>query len=97
PLTVFAGGQPDRYWSEVERASDGCLRNTGSRKGSRFVGLPIGIRREGLDIQARQPLACRVYHPLTGEVVLRLNLSRGERAHLPQGPGAYILTGTLAE
>lgn len=47
PFTSFAGGQADRYWPEVENARDGCVRDTGSRKGDRFVCVPIGIQPGG--------------------------------------------------
>jgi len=62
PLTVFAGGKTNRYWSEVESARDGCLRNIGSRQGDRFVCVPIGIRGDGLQVEARQNVTFAAYH-----------------------------------
>lgn len=95
PFTAFAGGRPDRYWPEVSDAPDGCVRNIGARRGSRFVCAPIGIRPGGLVLEARRPLDFRVYDPLTGKVVLSAVRQAGGRVRLPQGPGAYLLTGDI--
>jgi hypothetical protein len=95
PFTVFAGGQPDRYAPEVADSRDGCIRNTGSRKGDRFVCVPIGIRPDGLELQAREKMHFRVYDPLTGKAVRSVTLKPGERTRLPQGPGAYLLVGRI--
>jgi hypothetical protein len=94
PFTVLAGGQANRYWPEVDAGADGCVRNIGSRKGSRFVCVPIGIRQGGLTLEARRPTSFRVYNPPTGTPVLSATLRAGERRVLPQGPGAYIILGT---
>lgn len=91
PFTAFAGGQADRFWPEVG-SSDGCVRNIGARKGTLFVTLPMGIRPDGLTLEAREPLRFRAYHPLTGAVVGEYDLLAGQRFTLPQGPEAYILT-----
>jgi hypothetical protein len=95
PLRVFAGEQPDRYWSEVNAATDGCLRNAGSRKTDRFVCVPIGIRPGGLEVEARQRVRFTAYDPLTGEAVQTAALSSGERVRLPAGPGALIIEGRI--
>nr|CAA9251931.1 hypothetical protein AVDCRST_MAG63-1968 [uncultured Armatimonadetes bacterium] len=94
PFTVFAGGKANRYWPEVDSRMDGCVRNTGSRKGRRFVCVPIGIRRGGLVLEARRPTHFSVHDPLSGKLVLSANSPTAERRVLPQGPGAYIILGT---
>lgn len=93
PFTAYAGGEANRYAPEVPGAADGCVRNTGSRKGRRFLCLPIGIRPEGLRLKARQHVRVRVHHPVTGETVLRAERRAGEMLTLPQGPGAYVVLG----
>lgn len=95
PFTAFAGGQPNCYWPEVTAAPDGCVRNTGSRKGRRFVCLPIGIRSGGLQLEARENVRFQVYHPLTGERLLSATKLAGERLTLPQGPGALLVLGEV--
>ena len=96
PLTVFAAGQPNRYWPEVKDARDGCVRNTGSRKGDRFVCVPIGIRPEGLTLEARQALEFSAHDPLTGAKLKSLKMRQGERVTLPSGPGGLILLGSVS-
>lgn len=93
PFTVFAGGQPDRYVTAIPASRDGCVRNVGSRKGNRFVCLPMGIRPAGLQLAARTGLAMDVIHPLTGNIFRSVKLKAGERIVLPPGPGAWILLG----
>jgi len=93
PLTVFANGVADRYCSDGDDSPDGCVRNTGSRRGDRFVCLPIGIRPGGLTLQARHPVQFQVMDPLTGNEVLSKTLSAGDRLTLPPGPGAYLILG----
>jgi hypothetical protein len=93
PFTVFAGGKPDCYWPEVESASDGCVRNTGSRKDDRFICVPIGICSGGLEIQARHALQFIAHDPLNGEAVKSATMQRGERLILPAGPGGLIIVG----
>lgn len=95
PVTVFAGGQPNRYWPEVESAPDGCVRNTGSRKENHFICLPIGIRPGGVQLEARQALRFTAYNPLTGAPIHSATLRTGERLTLPQGPGALLLIGDI--
>jgi hypothetical protein len=63
PLRVFAGGQPDRYWSDVASATDGCLRNAGARKGDRFICVPVGIRPAGLEMEAKRAMQLRLRPP----------------------------------
>jgi hypothetical protein len=95
PFTAFAGGQPSRYWPEVEDAPDGCVRNIGGRKGDRFVCVPIGIRPGGLPVQARHALEFIAHDPLTGEVLKAATMKPGDRLTLPAGPGALIITGRI--
>ena len=95
PFTAFASGQPDRYWPELESSPDGCVRNAGSRKGDRFVCVPIGIRPGGLQLQARQSLRFTAHDPLTGEALVTATMRPGERRTLPAGPGALILLGHI--
>jgi hypothetical protein len=93
PFTAFAGGRPDRYWPEVESARDGCVRNVGSRKGDRFVCVPIGIRPGGLEVQARRALEFTAHDPLTGKSLKSATMQAGERLTLPPGPGALLILG----
>ena len=93
PFTAYAGGRENRYWPEVASARDGCVRNTGSRNGDRFVCLPIGIRPGGLELAARQAVELTAHDPLTGEVVKQVSLKRGDRLTLPAGPGALLIIG----
>jgi hypothetical protein len=98
PFTVFAGGEANRYWPELESApDDGCVRNIGSRKGDEFVCVPIGIRPGGVQIEARHPLKFTAYDPLTGEWRLTSNMRRGSRVTLPAGPGALIILGRVTD
>ena len=95
PFTVLAGGKTNLFWSEIDSAPDGCLRNTGSRKGDQFVCVPIGIRPGGLELIARQPMEFTAFDPLTGRVLESGNLKQDARLKLPAGPGALILRGRL--
>jgi hypothetical protein len=96
PFTVFAGGEANRYWPELESAPpDGCVRNIGSRKGDEFVCVPIGIRPGGLQIEARQALKLIAYDPLTGEMRLAAKMRLGSGVTLPAGPGALIIVGQV--
>lgn len=94
PFTVFAGGQPNRYGSDVPEAFDGCLRNAGSRKGNRFVCVPIGIRSGGLELEARYSLHFTAYDPVTGQVVKDGVMKAGERQRLSAGSGALLILGS---
>ena len=40
---VFCDDQPNRHWTEVRGATNGCHRNIGSAKDSHFVSFPMGI------------------------------------------------------
>jgi hypothetical protein len=95
PFTVFAGDEPDRYRPELKSATDGCVRNTGNRKGDRFVCVPIGIRSGGLQVQARTALSFSAHDPLTGEMLTSATMRPGERLILPSGPGALIVSGQI--
>jgi hypothetical protein len=95
PFTVFCGERPNRYWSEVDDARDGCLRNTGSRKGDQFVCVPIGIRADGLTLQAREKVEFTVYDPLSGDTMKSVPMRSGERIKLTSGPGALLIIGRV--
>ena len=97
PFTVFADGKPNRYRPEVASARDGCVRNTGSRKDDRFLCVPIGIRGDGLQLQAREEMQFTAYNPLTGEAVESATLRSGERVTLPPGPGALLILGEVRQ
>jgi hypothetical protein len=97
PFTVFARGEANRYWPEINAARDGCVRNTGSRKGQEFVCVPIGIREEGLELQARHALRFGAYDPLTGRELKSVTMRKGEKLRLPAGPGALLLRGRLLD
>jgi hypothetical protein len=94
-FTAFAGGEPNRYAPEVDASTDGCVRNAGSRKGDRFVSVPIGIRSGGLQLQARQGVRFRVHDLLTGEAIMSATKQKGEKVTLPQGAGACIIVGQV--
>jgi hypothetical protein len=95
-FTIYARGEPDRYSSEAPDARDGCIRMIGTRQGERFYYLPIGIQGGGLRMEARKDLNVRAVHLLTGDIVAKAALSKGEAWELPQGVGAYLLIGALA-
>jgi hypothetical protein len=94
-FTVFADGKPNRYWPELDSASDGCVRNTGSRKGDQFVCVPIGIRSGGLELQARRAVRFTAFNPLTGEEIKTSTVRSREKIKLPPGPGAWLLLGRI--
>jgi hypothetical protein len=95
PFTVFAGGMPNKYCNEVDDAQDGCVRNIGSRKGSQFVCVPIGIRKGGVRLEAREVLSFTAHDPLTGKPVKEAMLRPGEPTILPASPGGLIVLGRL--
>lgn len=95
PFTVFADGQPNRYWPEAPASRDGCLRNIGSRKEDRFICVPIGIRGGGLQLQARENVQFEAFDPLTGKVIKSAKMKRGEEATLPGGAGGLIIKGRV--
>jgi hypothetical protein len=97
PFTTFAGGKPDRLWQEAEPTPDGCVRHCGSRQGNRFVSVPIGIQAGGLKLAARRAVEFTAYDPLTGAVLLRKSLRKGEESTLEEGPGALLLIGTVRD
>jgi hypothetical protein len=96
PFTVFAGDKPNQYVREVDGAEDGCVRNIGGRKDQRFLCVPIGIRKGGLRVEARESLVFTAYDPLTGKVLKEATLRRGEQAKLPVGPRALIVVGRIS-
>jgi hypothetical protein len=92
---VYAGGKESRYWSEEVKTPDGCVRSVDTRKGNRFLCLPLGIQPGGVRLRARQSVKLQVYHPLTGKVVMSATRPAGGFIDLPQGPGAYLIKGTI--
>lgn len=95
PLTVFAGGKANHYSYEVKSTRDGCLRNIGSRKNDRFICVPIGIRGDGLQVEARQDLKFTAHHPVTGKTLKSAAMRAGERLTLPSAGGALIIAGRI--
>ncbi len=95
PFTVFCRGQPNRYWTEVSGATNGCHRNIGSAKGDAFVCFPMGILEGGVTLEARRPLRFQVINPLTGVTITNLTMTANQRFSLSQGPGALILKGRV--
>lgn len=95
PFTAYVKGKPNLYWPEVEAANDGCVRNTGSRKGDRFVCVPIGIRSGGLELEARKALRFAAHDPLTGKTLKSGVLRAKERVTMPAGPGGLIILGNM--
>jgi hypothetical protein len=69
------------------------VRNTGSRKGDEFICVPIGIRDDGLEVEARQALEFTAYDPLTGKALKSATMQPEESLTLPRGPGALIIVG----
>ena len=67
--------------------------NIGILKNYCFVSLPIGIKPDGLQVEARVPVRFHVYDPLSGKELTTASLKPGERIRLPQGPGALIIRG----
>ena len=96
PFIVFADDQANRYTPDASSSRDGCVRNIGSRKGDRFICVPIGIRAEGLQLEAREDLQFEAIDPLTGKSIRSVRMKTGERTVLPAGPGALILTGRVS-
>jgi hypothetical protein len=72
------------------------VRNTGSRKGDRFVCVPIGIRSGGLQLEARRDMQFTVCDPITGEVVKNAALRKGETVKLPAEPGGLLIIGRIS-
>ena len=101
PFTVFCDAQPNQYWPSLAAGArsptNGCVRNIGATKGNDFVCLPMGILPGAVVLEARKPLKCEVFNPLTGAVMTNLSLVPGKSSTLPQGPGAYIIKGKLVK
>jgi hypothetical protein len=97
PLTTFANGQPNLWWTEVANPASGAVRNIASVNGNQFYALPIGILDGGVQLEARRHMTIQVFHPLTGKVVMESTPSAAERFTLAQGPEAYIIRGRFAE
>ena len=97
PLTVLLDDQADTYWTDPAAADAGVLRNVGAVSGDDFVCLPMGILSGGVDFEARRALSIGVFHPIDGAEVLQRDLAEGERVHLDQGPGAWLVKGRFIE
>jgi hypothetical protein len=93
PFTAFAKGKANRYWPEIETSDDGCVRNIGSRMNDRFICIPIGIRDQGLTLQARHAMDIETFDPLTGQMLRSASLNRDDKITLAQGAGAWIIVG----
>ncbi len=97
PFTIFCNDRPNRYWPDVNRSANGCVRNIGSTNGNLFVTLPMGILAGGVTLEARRAVQFEVLDPLTSVVVTNLTLDAGKAFTLPQGPSAYIIKGSLIQ
>jgi hypothetical protein len=97
PFTVFCGGVSDRYLAGADVPRDGCVSNTGSRKGDEFVCVPIGIGPDGLLLQARKDMQFTVHDPLSGQAVMSAAMRSGERIQLASGPGALVILGRIVQ
>lgn len=97
PFIVFTSGQAGRFWPDIPESRDGCVRNVGAKKAGRFVCVPIGIRENGLRVQARASVRFEAFNPLTGESLVTAGLEAGEQMDLPAGPGGLIITGRFVQ
>lgn len=71
------------------------MRLAVSIREDRFVAIAGGIRREGVEIEARRPIEWNAYDPLTGGVAAASSLTSAERSRLPIGPGALVFVGRV--
>jgi hypothetical protein len=62
-----------------------------SRKGQRVVGVPVGIRRNGLVLAVRAPTRLRALDLLAGREVGLWDLAAGSRTRLILESSAIIL------
>jgi hypothetical protein len=76
-------------------AEGSCVMNAGSRKGSDFVCVPIGIKPGGLPVQAKVTVRFQVFDPLTTEELTATTLKAGERLLVPTDSDALIILGRL--
>jgi hypothetical protein len=95
PFTLFTAGQPNQSSADLPDATDGCLRNVGARRDAEFVCVPIGILKDGLELEARHSLEFTAHDPLTGVETHAATLAKGQRTRLPAGPTALIIRGRL--
>ncbi|WP_428938604.1 hypothetical protein [Fontivita pretiosa] len=97
PFTVFANGQPNKYWWQgIANPTSGVSGNLSTIRDDRFYTLPMGILPGGAELQARRDMTFQLFNPLTGQVVLETTKRAGERFTIAQGPQAYIVKGTFA-
>jgi hypothetical protein len=59
------------------------------------VCIPIGIRADGLQVEARQHLKLSAHDPVTGKTLQSATLRMGERLTLSAAGGALIIVGRL--
>jgi hypothetical protein len=97
PFVTFAGGQRDKWRTEVPDAATGVVRHLSCVNGHEFCTLPIGIARGGVELEARRHMTLRVFDPLTGKLVREATLKAAERITLPQGPQAYVIRGRFLD
>lgn len=96
PFTTYAGGQANRWWTEVGGTTTGVLRHLSNVNGDQFYTLPIAVQSGGVQLAAKQHMSMQVFNPLTGEVVSESTPSANAQFTIPQGPGAYIIKGRYA-
>ena len=97
PFVTFSNGQPNKWWTEVSDPSSGVVQHIANIRGDEFYTLPIGIRGDGVELEARTNMTLQVFDPLSGERVMAATPRAGERFTLPQGPEAYLVKGSFAD
>lgn len=96
PFISFAGGRPDMWWTDLDNAgntSDGAIRHFAASKDGRFYTLAIGIRPDGVTLEARHAMTIDVIDLLTGQTIRHTKLDAGRRFTLDAGPGARLIRG----
>lgn len=85
-------------WSHIEAREagsllsvEGCVSMVCSRSGERILCVAVGIRPEGLTLEARSPVRLRAFDPLTGRELGILDLKSGQHAKLALKSPAVIL------
>lgn len=96
PFITFTDGEANKPRTAVPNAKSGALRHLSCVRGRDFYTLPVGIRKAGVELEAKRPMSIEIFHPITGEL-RRAKLIAGERTRLEQGPGAYLIRGRFAD
>ncbi len=81
--------------ADAPMVAQGCIRMACSRSGERIVCVPVGIRREGLTLVARQAMRLRVIDLLSGETVGTIEFKTNHRTTLSGDHAAVILMGNV--